>query len=261
MSYDEYSEGGPFSRLYEEWIQGPPDNRDPALTQRIAETYREAWRTGDRADRSMVLLSIMLRRDAAGADIVIDGLRSEDYQIAADAFAVASVLVSLYGINLGSDMPHVGYDLVWRHPALESLRWSALRRPDLNTDERFGPFFRLFDEWKAAEESKPTIEQQIAATYRQAWESNDEVERSYVIHAVVSLRDRGGTDLLLEALQSPSAKLVRTALAWVGLALKWGFDLGPNLPELLLAIPTRLPGFESSVRFSLWDLDDLEGGR
>ena len=114
-----------FSDAYIAWLDGGRGH-DRTVEPELANTYRSAWASGEGA---LVLNFIMLRPHPEGFDLMIEGLCSDDPELAETAAANAGVLIS-QGFELGPTVRDAFQTFGDRFPHLEVLRWAALRALD-----------------------------------------------------------------------------------------------------------------------------------
>jgi hypothetical protein len=90
----------PFLNLYEDW-RAAEFPGDPALLQRLTDTYREAWTNGDAIERAFVLHFVSVNfggRKPLGAldgtDLLIEALETRDLALALTAVHKADLALS-----------------------------------------------------------------------------------------------------------------------------------------------------------------------
>ena len=138
---------GPFATLYEEWIDAYPGPRDPAIEQRLAATYRNAWASGDPKEQLYVLYFVQKRMRPSDAPLVVEALGNADGGVAGWAAAMAGVWMHK-GLDLGPEpiLVEAWRDLVLRHPMEDVTRPDEFRRPGDSWPEG-RPFIQLYERW------------------------------------------------------------------------------------------------------------------
>ncbi|MBI5285928.1 MAG: hypothetical protein HY874_12640 [Chloroflexi bacterium] len=116
---------GRFHRLWEIWFKSGRED-DNAATQMEAG-YRSAWRSGDVDDRFAALDFLFERRDVAGFDLIIEGLKSEDHALAHEALAAVLALYS-EGYKLGSSVQGALVQFGAQHPEWSDVSGDLLAR-------------------------------------------------------------------------------------------------------------------------------------
>jgi|CXWL01.1.fsa_nt_gi hypothetical protein len=250
-------QGGPFARLYEQWLS----DHDTEIERQMRESYRDAWVTGDDSDRSSVLHFILLTKEEAGADLVVEGLKSEDLNLARGAAAVASC-VETYGFDLGPDIRRVFRDLVRRLPTQDVSRWTDLyERDEPDTHPEDSAFLRLYEEWMKdwLAERESTFTTAIENTYRAAWDRGDPVDQAFVLLAVSYLKAEDSVGLVKEGLGSSDPRLAHTAGFLASGLIKDGRDLGPEFAQILDEYEARFPERGSWAWHIRYELAQIAG--
>jgi len=262
---DSDPEDGPFSTLYGEWFAGPSDARDPRIAAQLASSYRKAWQDDVGYDRENILHFLHFHREAAGADLIVEGLKSSDRRLAGEAAVITSVSHRRV-FEVGPGLRRAYRDLVRRFPENDTVRPRDLygHEPDDVDDSDTRPFLNLHEDWRVDEHPfDPTITQRLVDTYRSAWAAGDGIERAFVLHFLLTNKRPtdpahkvDGTDLVIEGLSSEDARLGPTAAFAVWCMTKDGVDFGPGLREILVAHRARFGRRYGPSLYVLQDLDD-----
>lgn len=258
---------GPFAVLYEAWVEAYLAPRDPRLEEQLAAAYREAWHNEVGWDREYILYFIHDHKDQSGADLIIEGLRSEDARVARVAATIASATHRRV-FDLGPDLRKVYRDLVRRFPENDTIRprdlYGHKAGDDDDSDER--PFVNLYEDWMADEYPRdPALTRQLADTYRHAWATGDNVVRAFVLHFLLTnsrpkdpAHKVNGADLVAEGLKSSDPRLARTAAFAAWRFLEVGVHLGPDTRRLLEVVRERFPDTRTAVWGAFRALDEFE---
>jgi hypothetical protein len=264
-------EQGPFELLYEQWVEsGEADERDRAIAARMTAAYREAWKSGLRYEQASVLYYLFESRDQDGADLVIEGLNSDDGRVAGVAATVASVAYGLKRMQFGPELRPAFRALVRRFPENDTVRPRDLygHLPGDEDDTRERPFVNLYEDWRADPYPRDAaICRQLVDTYRAAWANGDGVDSAFVLHFVTangrpSNPDLAvdGRDLVIEALESDDVVLAPTAAHVADFYLSDGVHLGPGTRAALERHLRNFPTRHGPAFWALRQLDDIEYG-
>jgi hypothetical protein len=265
---DTRSESGPFSKLYEAWFSADPPKSDGVLEVQLAASYREAWERNVGSDRYYVLDFIYDRKDQEGADLIVEGLGSDDPHVVRQAAVLTSVAHGLRQLDLGPGARAAYRAMVRRFPDNDTGRPREFygHQPGDVDDTAARPFVNLYEDWMATEYPRdPGIAQALAGSFRDAWATGDGVDRAFVLHFITSHRPRNshappvhGVEFVGEALGTDDPRLAKTAAfsAWV--LLDDGIDLGPDVRNRLEALRRRFPDCGTCVWSALRALDKLE---
>lgn len=264
---DRNPELGPFANLYEEWVRARRTKRAPVLEERLAATCREAWRNDASLDRVYVLYFVYDRKDQECADLIIEGLRSTDARVAAEAATIASV--SRDGpLDLGPALRKFYRALVRRFPENDGIRPRELygHNEGDDDDSKDRPFVNLYEEWMSGEYPRDAaLTRRLADAYREAWARGDSIDRAFVLHFLRTNRNPedaanrvDGADLIVEALKTEDSRLAPTAAFAAWCFLDDGVDLGPDTREILEAHRQRFPETGNKIWSALRALDELE---
>lgn len=250
-------ESGPFSTLYAEWTTAYPSPRDPVIEQRLAEVYRQAWATGDPAERESVLYFVMNRKSyVQDRDLILEGLASEDFRVAQTASAIADVARGLKGVEFGPELEDICRAASLRHPILDLHRESELRRPgDGWPLER--PFIQLYEEWMSNDPPRdPVLAERLANLTQETWETGDAADKAFVV-LFLSYRREPRAEWIIEGVQSEDYGLAHVALFEAEIMLRDGQDLGPDILRLAEEHDRRFPNLSLSlvagIRLALQD--------
>lgn len=110
------------------WLDKTDIRRESAETT-LAQSYREAWDSGDALERYLALQFVLLRQEKAGFDIVVEGLRSHDSRLASAAEAAAFSLV-VQGHDLGYGIRGALQEFMTRFPEWSDVTQALVRRLD-----------------------------------------------------------------------------------------------------------------------------------
>jgi hypothetical protein len=266
---DRDTELGPFGRLYEEWVGVYPDPRDPALEARLAASYREAWRDNIGIDRYSILSFIFDRKDQDGADLIMEGLASNDARIVQQAAVFTSVGRGLGYFDFGPGARAAYRAMVRRFPDNDACRPHAFygHQPGDVDDTEGRPFVNLFEDWMADEYPRDaTVGRALADSCHTTWAEGDAVDKAFVLRFIGlnTPRNRhaipvGGADLVTEALKTDDPRLARTAAFEAWSLLEEGIGLGPDTRAALKSLGKRFPDCATCVWSALRALDKLEG--
>lgn len=114
----------PLSSIYKSFRAGGPDA--PLAKAEMERIYRSTWRSGSARERHLVLNFIFLSGQAQGFDLVIEGLRSSEPEVAETAIAATITLLSK-GFDLGEGTRAALADFHARFPDWEPLSTAALK--------------------------------------------------------------------------------------------------------------------------------------
>lgn len=256
---EDSSDGGAFARAYDEWRDSPPDHRDPALTDKLRTTFREAWRNGDEDDRHSVLTFLLLNKEQSGADILVEALGSEDPQLATSAAANACCFDG-WGFDMGPAFRPSFRAAARRLPEVDGFPPLSLyghHEGDLD-DRAERPFLNLYEDLRGTEGDGKAwdegLSQRALDTYRTAWASGDPIEQAFVLHFLFDYwlrmgkpRVAEGADLVVEGLQTTDARLAPVASFTAWGMLEGGVDFGPSIRAVLRAHRDRFPEWRGSV--------------
>jgi hypothetical protein len=118
--------GGDFASLYAEWeFQHERNNAD--LAERLIRQYRSAWLSDDIENRFAALSVVFRLRLLDGFDLVRDGLKTEDRELAIHAATTACSLI-LHGYDLGPGIGEQLREFVMRYPDWEVVIHPALTK-------------------------------------------------------------------------------------------------------------------------------------
>jgi hypothetical protein len=151
VNYDYDPPLGPFAALYEEWTRPEWDQRERALRERLAATYRDAWAVGDWHEQYYVLSYIFDQRETGeGLDLVIEGLKTDEPRLAQHTAAHACVLHHR-GLLRGPAVRAAFRRLVRRFPESHAfLPREFLGYEDGDEDDREErPCLHLYEAWLA----------------------------------------------------------------------------------------------------------------
>jgi hypothetical protein len=262
-------EQGPFELLYEQWAEsGSTGERDQAITTRMTATYREAWGSGLRHERTSVLYYLALGREQDGADLVIEGLNSDDGYVAGVAATVASVTYGLKRMQFGPELRPAFRALVRRFPLNDVVRPRDLygHQPGDEDDTLQRPFVNLYEDWRAETYPGDTaLARRLADTYRETWIGGDNIDRAFVLlylpgPPTVGAPRTEGIDLIMESLETRDPALAPVAAFVTGTHLRDGIQLGPDTRVALESLRDRFPDQRyGHVSSALYELDKLEG--
>ena len=264
---DSNPELGPFANLYEEWVLARRTKRAPALAERLAATCREAWRNDASLDRVYILYFVYDRKDQGCADLIIEGLKSTDAEVAQRAATIVSV--SRGGVlDFGPELRKSYRALVRRFPENDTVRPRELYGHDESDDDdsEDRPFVNLYEEWMSDEYPRNTaLARRLADTYREAWATGDSIDRAFVLHFLLknsspedAANSVDGADLVVEALKTEDPRLAPTAAFAAWCFLEDGVHLGPDTREILDAHRGRFPETSGKIWGALRALDELE---
>jgi hypothetical protein len=82
---------GAFTDWYEQWIAS--QRTDRAIENALATSVRDAWFTGDSNDRFLALHFLFDRDLQSNTDLVIEGLRDSDPEIAKEASIIITFMI------------------------------------------------------------------------------------------------------------------------------------------------------------------------
>ena len=119
-----------FSSLYDAWLV-KERRANTELETELAKSYRGAWDTGNIDDRYAILCFICDRRDEDGFDLVIEGLGSQDADLALNAAAITFSLIS-EGFSMGLAVREALDHFAERFPDRDEFRWATLKALDRN---------------------------------------------------------------------------------------------------------------------------------
>lgn len=98
---------------------------DTVLLDALDTDYRDAWQLGDLDDGYAVLRYIRLRRREEGFDLLIEGLRHSDADLAGHAAALVASLLR-ENLDLGPELRAALEELRLRGPVEDALGQQAL---------------------------------------------------------------------------------------------------------------------------------------
>jgi hypothetical protein len=221
---------GPIATLYEEWALAYPEPRDPAIEQRLAATYRDAWATGDPIEREYIYYFIYDRKSFdQDRDLILEGLHCEDVEVARGAATAATVAIH-YHVDLGPEILPAFRAAALRFPLLDLHRWGHLRQPG-DGWPKGRPFIQLYERWMTDTPRDEALGEQLASIAQETWNRGDPAEQAFVLQFLWYHREPR-VDLVLEGIQSDTYGLAETALFEAEAMLRDGYDLGPDIRRL-----------------------------
>jgi hypothetical protein len=268
---DEYGwEQGPFELLYEQWVESgvTGGERDLSIAAQLQAGYPDAWASGAPHEQWAVISFVFDHREQAGADLLIESLRSDDASLAGHGAILVSVSIGLKRLQFGPELRPAFRALVRRFPLNDVARPRHLygHLPGDEDDTQQRPFVNLYEDWRADEyPGDLALARQLADTYRGTWAIGDSIDRAFVLHYLpgpptVSTSQSEGMDLVLESLNASDPALVPVTAFVAGCFLRDGIHLGPGTRSALESLRDRFPDQRVG---HVWDalraLDKLEG--
>jgi hypothetical protein len=254
---------GPWEQLYEDWVESR--KRDASIEKTLVSTCREAWANDVEHDRESILYFISRRKDAALADLIVEGLASTRRSVAWVA-AVQACVTDVRVFDFGREIRPAFRALVRRFPETEGFRPPRFYGHEAgDTDDwTVRPFVNIYEDWRRDYYPRRdrALSAKLAADYRETWKRGDGVDRAFVL-LFLSANSRqqdpalatDGRDLAIDALMTDDPVLAPEAALNAGFLLRQGIDLGDDVGDKLEALASRIPDIRREARSALWELE------
>jgi hypothetical protein len=203
-----------------------------------------------------VVYYIMLAKNASGADLITEALKS-DVPWVAELSAPVALVAHSYGWDLGEEIGDVFHELVLKQPHVDGFRWEAIRQRD--DDPRCGTFGKLYLRWMKDQPPDDTeLNQRLTETYRDAWLAGEPLEQAFVLEFLFFPLRPDAADLIVDGLKSHERRVINSAVKAADLYMDKGVDLGPHIRAVLNDLRERVPERLGQIDWMLRRLDENE---